>query len=286
VLVNLEYKDKKTGAVTATSHGDLFSIQGAHCKPDRPHPKGSERCLPSEYRAKGGGEWNHYKVIANDGAIKLHVNGKEVSGVSECKPRKGYLALESEGAECQFRNLKIKELPSSNPKPDEIADEAKDFKNLYTGLDLSGFVVGDGVRNHWMPKDRILHFDGQGAPLRTEKQFGDSEFIVDFRFPKQGGKPCTLMLRDGAIISLTPDGGMKLTHFGAEGGVFASMQFKPSGQWNRLQASAMGKSVEVAINGSTVGKFTSDVLPEKGTFRLQPESEMDFGNLFVRSLEK
>src|SRR5262249_32917236 len=27
VLVNLEYKDKKTGAVTASSHGDVFAIQ-------------------------------------------------------------------------------------------------------------------------------------------------------------------------------------------------------------------------------------------------------------------
>src|SRR5205823_3413500 len=77
VLVNLEYKDKKTGAVTATSHGDLFSIWGATCKPDRPHPLKWERCLPSEYNAKGGGEWNHYKVVANDGVIKLTVNGKE-----------------------------------------------------------------------------------------------------------------------------------------------------------------------------------------------------------------
>src|SRR5437763_11400956 len=113
VLVNLEYKDKE-GRVTATSHGDLFSIWGAKCVPDRPHPLGWERCLPSENRAKGGGEWNHYKVIADDGAIKLHVNGKEVSGIRKCRPRKGYLALESEGAECHFRNLKIKELPSTH----------------------------------------------------------------------------------------------------------------------------------------------------------------------------
>ena len=61
VLVNLTYNDKD-GDVTATSHGDLFSIWGATCKPDRPHPTGWERCLPSENRAKGGGEWNHYKV--------------------------------------------------------------------------------------------------------------------------------------------------------------------------------------------------------------------------------
>src|SRR5437588_3557175 len=136
VLVNLE----KEGYYT--SQGDLFSIWGATCKPDRPHPHGWARCLPSERRCKGGGEWNHYRVIARDGVIKLHVNGKEVSGLSACRPRKGYLALESEGAECHFRNLKLKELPSSNPRPDETADVAQGFKNLYTGLGLSGWRAG------------------------------------------------------------------------------------------------------------------------------------------------
>src|SRR5437773_2087686 len=60
VLVNLEYRDKKSGKVTATSHGDLFTVANAKCEPDRPHPLGWPRCLPSEYRAKGEGVWNHY----------------------------------------------------------------------------------------------------------------------------------------------------------------------------------------------------------------------------------
>src|SRR5205814_5396776 len=98
---------------------------------------------------------------SSDLVIKLHVNGKEVSGVSECKPRKGYLALESEGAECHFRNLKIKELPSSNPKPDEIADVAQDFKQLFTGLDLSGWKADDETKKHWQPRDWMLHYDGK-----------------------------------------------------------------------------------------------------------------------------
>src|SRR5688572_7436788 len=123
----------------ATNHGDIFSIHGARCTPDRPHPKGMERCLPSENRVKGGGEWNHYKVTANDGAIKLEVNGKEVSGVSKCNPRKGYLALESEGAECHFKNIKIKELPSTNPKPEEVAKVAEGHVSIFNGLDLKGW---------------------------------------------------------------------------------------------------------------------------------------------------
>src|SRR5438270_2527844 len=99
VLVNLTYRDKRTGAVTATSQGDLFSIWGATCVPDRPHPLGWDRCLPSENHCKGENEWNHYRVVAKDGVIKLSVNGKEVSGVSKRNPRKGYLALEAEGSE-------------------------------------------------------------------------------------------------------------------------------------------------------------------------------------------
>ncbi|MGL6075550.1 MAG: 3-keto-disaccharide hydrolase [Fimbriiglobus sp.] len=165
VLVNFE-------ADWATSHGDVFSIWGAKCKPDRPHPKGIERCLPSERRCKGGGEWNHYKVIANNGAIKLEVNGKEVSGVSECSPRKGYLALESEGAECRFRNVKIQELPSTNPKPEEIAKLDAGHKSLYTGVDMTGWK-GDGWKS-----GEVLTATGEGK-LTSEKEFDSGELIFD-----------------------------------------------------------------------------------------------------------
>src|SRR5438874_1537747 len=156
VLVNLEYKDKKTGAITATSHGDLFSIHGASCVPERPHPLGWARCLPSENRARGEKEWNHYRVEANDGVIQLAVNGKVVSSVSKCKPRKGYLALESEGSECRFRNLKIKELPSTNPKPEESGDEDKGFKSLFNGLDWTGWKAGEEMKKPWTAKGGVL----------------------------------------------------------------------------------------------------------------------------------
>lgn len=173
VLVNFE-KD------WATSQGDLFSIWGAHCTPDRPHPKGAERCLPNEKRCKGGGEWNHYKVIANDGVIKLHVNGKEVSGVSKCTPRKGYLALESEGAVCHFKNIKIKELPSTNPKPEEIANVAEGHKLIFDGLDLDGWKTEKGA---WEASNGHLYARGK-APIITEKSYGPCELVFDWKRAK------------------------------------------------------------------------------------------------------
>ena len=181
VLINFAPQDG-----WATSHGDIFSIHGARCTPDRPHPtrKGMERCLPSENRVKGAGEWNHYKIIANDGAIKLHVNGKEVSGVSKCSPRKGYLALESEGAECHFKNIRLKELPSTNAKPEETAKVWEGHKSLFNGLDLKGWKTEEGA---WKAAGGKLVATGK-ADLVSEKEFGACELIFDYRPPAKAEK--------------------------------------------------------------------------------------------------
>jgi hypothetical protein len=64
-------------------------------------------------------------VTCNDGAIQLAVNGKVVSGGSEVTPRKGYICLESEGSPIEFRNIRIKELPSTGATPEETATLAE-----------------------------------------------------------------------------------------------------------------------------------------------------------------
>jgi hypothetical protein len=187
VLVNLEYKDKKTGAITATSHGDLFSIWGAKCMPDRPHPLGWERCLPIASHAKGGGQWNHY-IVANDGVIKLSVNGTEVSGVSKCSPRKGYLALESEGAECHFKNIKIKELPTTNPPPEETAKLDEGHASLFDGLTLDGWTFwtppGYSSDSGWKAAGGHLVATGTDF-LSTKQHFGPCELIFDWKLPAE-----------------------------------------------------------------------------------------------------
>ncbi len=111
---------------TYTSHGDIFAIHGARLVPDREHPTGAPRCLPSERRSNPSPEWNHYRITCYDGRITLAVNGAVVSGGSECNPRKGYICLESEGSPVEFRNLRIAELPSTDPEADEIAKPAEE----------------------------------------------------------------------------------------------------------------------------------------------------------------
>ena len=94
-------------------HGELFGVGGVITTPD--NPRGT-RSKSVENRCKGRGYWNVYDVVCVDGVIKLSVNGKFVNGISQSSKKKGFICLESEGAEIHFRNIKIIELPAGvNP---------------------------------------------------------------------------------------------------------------------------------------------------------------------------
>jgi len=89
-------------------HGEIFGTMGLKTLPD--NPRGS-RSKSVEKRCKPKGQWNKYTIVCVDGVIKLSVNGKFVNGISKATVKKGYICLESEGAEIHFRNIRLMELP-------------------------------------------------------------------------------------------------------------------------------------------------------------------------------
>ena len=119
-MLELEWPNlhKRNGVTppVAYVHGELFGVNGVKVVPDNPR---GERSMSVENRCKGRGQWNYYDVVAVDGSIKLSVNGKFVNGISRATQKKGYLCLESEGAEIHFRNIRLMELP-----PGSVLDRA------------------------------------------------------------------------------------------------------------------------------------------------------------------
>jgi hypothetical protein len=265
-----------------TGQGDIFSIHGASMKPDRPHPAGWERCLPSEDRANPAGQWNHYRVEARDGVVKLAVNGKVVSGASQCRPRKGYLCLESEGSPAQFKNIRIAELPSTNPKPEEIQPEAEGFTSLYTGVDLSNWVQDAGHKGHWKPDDWRLLYDGEGVhgeqTLWTEKEYGDFVMIVDWRILKPGqGEPADI------------SGGVELRGGKLRVGFPTPVDKESWGRWNRTTITMKGDRLSVVLNGKpTTTEKQLPNLPTRGPIGLSGgglEQPFEFASIFIRELK-
>ena len=116
--VNLHKQKDGTLPPVAYVHGELFGAGGMTATPD--NPRGS-RSKSLENRCKGKGQWNEYDVVCVDGVVKLAVNGKFVNGLSHASIKKGYLCLESEGAEIHFRNIRILELPPGVTSAEQTA---------------------------------------------------------------------------------------------------------------------------------------------------------------------
>jgi hypothetical protein len=284
-----------------TSHGDVFSIHGARMKPDRPHPGGWERCLPSERRARPAGEWNHYRVECNDGSIKLSVNGKEVSGGHDVRPRKGYVCLESEGGTVHFRNIRIRELPSTNANAADVANVDEGFKSIYTGVDLAGWRTDASQKGRWQPKDWTLVCDAKGestdGTLWTEKEYGDFVMIADWRLPEKKDKSDKAAAPTGAgVIRLRGPGAARVSVASAEGSgrlsapgadaAHTARADRAPGGWNRFVITVKGGVCTVVLNGQTVAdgvKLTG--LPPRGPIGLDFQGgSIEFANLYVREL--
>jgi hypothetical protein len=169
-----------------TTHGDIFPIWGATMKPAGRVAAKGQRSFPSEERSKSSPEWNHYRITANKGELRLEVNGKEVTVGQECVPRKGFVALESEGAECHFRNIFVKELPPSDTPPEQTANPYEGYVSIFNGKDFTGWIVPEGDQGHWKVAGGVIDYDARSeAPgdknLWTEKEYSDYSLILDWR---------------------------------------------------------------------------------------------------------
>src|SRR5262249_22523367 len=72
----------------------------------------------------------------------------------------------------------IKELPTTNPKPEEIANEAKGEKLLFNGLDLDGWKAEDGA---WKAGGGVLRCTGS-TPISTVAKFGPGSCCSTARY--------------------------------------------------------------------------------------------------------
>ena len=251
------------------NHGDVFAIQGATFVPDRPHPKGWMRCLPTESRNHPAGQWNHYRIECQHGRVQLAVNGKVVAGGSKTTPRKGYIVLESEGSDIYFKNIRVKELPGSNVPDADVAETDRGFKSLYTGVDLTGWKVEGGQEAHWTAKDWNLDCDGkvegEKKNLVSEKSYSDFELIIDWKTPARPAPQQVPIILGGTIPAA------KIT--------------KPPGQWNRAIITIEGAKTKIAVNDQPpvdghdiAGNQTPIILLHR------PEG-IQFANLYVRPLK-
>lgn len=253
-----------------TTHGDVFPIHGATMKPFGRH--NGMRSFPSEERSRPSPEWNHYRIVCTNGVIRLHVNGREVSGGEECHYRKGFLALESEGAPVEYRNLRIKELPSSGVPESLTAPADSGLRALFNGVDLRGWLTHAAVAARWrIAGERLLLSEGtpdEAATLWTEAIFRSPELVVDCR-------PVARPDGGGSVVPVVRFGRWQIPLAGAVAGGYQRYVIRLSGGDVVVTRNDVEVS-RVALGGGGFGSGRLGIVDSGGV--------VEFMNLYAREV--
>ncbi|MGZ4963779.1 MAG: 3-keto-disaccharide hydrolase [Limisphaerales bacterium] len=305
--------------------------------------------LPSQYcgsrykitPAKRGalkptGQWNHYEITVKGRHIKVALNGKLITdsdpntvtdpevirahpGMFRTKGRVGFLGHHSR---VEFKNISIKELPST--EQENTAPEG--FTTLFNGRDLTGWKgllkdpphrakmspqelateqkkADEIAFSHWHPKDGQITFDGdwKGQNLCTIKDYGDFEMLVDWKIPPRGDSGIYLRGSPQVQIWATnspgqfnpPDGSGGLYNNNINPRHPLKYADHPVGEWNRFRIIMVGDKVHVflndvlVVNNTTMENYWERNKPIYPTGSLELQNHggpLGFKNIYVREI--
>lgn len=282
-------------------HGSLYTLAAASKAPLKPV-----------------GEWNKERIVVNGDNIEVTVNGEvitraKLSELNEkfpdhagAKRRSGHIALCGHGDRVAFRDMKVTELPPA--ANDEGARQAG-FTRIFDGKTLEGWESEEGDKNHWLPLNGILKYDGRSEAkdkdLWSSGEYGDFTLIFDWRWAapgplmqrpiigpdgKETGKTVEVQELDSGIylrgssksqVNLWnwPCGSGEVYGYRTDknqpadviAGVTPRLKADmPVGEWNRTMITMQGELLTVTLNGQVViDKARLPGVAAKGKIALQ-----------------
>jgi hypothetical protein len=281
------------------------------------------------------GEWNQEEITADGRHIKVILNGHTIvdanlNNVTNAetlahhpgmlRPR-GHIGFLGHDDYVEFRNLRVKELPT--PHKDNKAPAG--FTALFNGKNLNGWRgwVNDpakrakmsaedlataqkqadaDMKKHWRAEDGAIAFDGKGENLRTAKDYGDYELWVDWKITKDGVSGIYLRGCPQVQIWDPQSKQGRRDHSVGSGGLHNNVKNpnvplkradKPIGEWNHFQIILADDKATVYLNDElVVNNVTFENSVEKGQplypfgpIELQNHhSQLWFKNIYIREL--
>jgi lysophospholipase L1-like esterase len=193
------------------------------------------------------------------------------------------------------------------------------FRVLFNGKDLRGWkgLVGDPrsrakmsekvlakrqekadalMHEHWKVEDGVIVFDGKGENLCTERDYGDFEFIVDWKIQEKADSG--IYLRGSPQVQiwdagLNPEGSGGLWNNQNNPNKPDKCADKPLGEWNRFHIIMVGEKVtvylndELVVNNVTLENYWERDKPIYPTGSIELQNHGDklwFKNIFVKEL--
>jgi hypothetical protein len=168
-------------------------------------------------------------------------------------------------------------------------------------------AANDKVLPHWTVKDGILCYDGKADSLQSVKDYGNFEWMIDWKIEPKGdsglylrGNPQVQIwdsdnLPEGLKADLhTGSGGLWNNPPNSKGKTPLKKADKPVGQWNTFHIVMKGDKVTIKLNGELVVDDAplanywekGKPLPEKGPVELQHHGDkLWFKNIYIKELK-
>lgn len=150
------------------------------------------------------GEWNKQRVTVRGPRVTVELNGvcindANLDELNKSHPkhkgamrRKGHICFAGHGDIIRVRNMRIAELSFGADKeeawyqPSGKADAklaGLGFTQVFDGKSLQNFAQDPKNDGHWTAKEGwVLHYDGKGTNLWTEKEYKDFTVVADWRW--------------------------------------------------------------------------------------------------------
>jgi hypothetical protein len=269
--------------------------------PENPFPTGSYvGRLTGKAVPERAGEWQSFEATLDGARSTIKLNGETVLEYTDPNPvRRGYIGLQLNSGQCEFKNIKLKPLGLSP---------------LFNGKDLTGWKNHPESKSTFTVTDKgEIHVTSTGrGVLESEQQFAD--FVLQMEAISHAPE-----LNSGLFIRSIPgefsngyesqihngikDGDRKQPKDFGTGGIYrriaARLVVPNDKEWFHKTIVADGSHISVWVNGYQVTDWTDDRKPDKnprnglrteaGTLQLQghdPTTDLSFRNIKARELAK
>jgi len=240
-------------------------------------PAGTPGRDPLVKADKPFGQWNKFHITMSKNIVTIVLNDRLVvdeaplinywdrkTPIEKRRPLrdKGPIQLQTHGGEIRWRNIYIKELPSSCC---DLNDEAG-FVSVFNGKDFTGWK--GPITNYEVKDGAIVCKAGKGGTIYTERKFKDFSVKLEFKLPSGGnnglairypGKGnaayngmCELQVLDNThprYAKLDP----RQFH-GSAYGIAAAQKghLKKVGEWNHQEVIVRGSRIIVFLNDEEI----------------------------------
>jgi hypothetical protein len=227
------------------------------------------------------GEWNAFRIIQVGERTTIYLNGKLVVDHARLenfwdkqrKPRtfepllkNAPIQLQTHGGEIRWRNIFVREIPSTEANEILRKKGADGFNDVFDGKTLENWA--GATANYEVNDGAIGCKAGKGGVLHTKEQFADFVARVEYKLPPGGnnglairypgkGDPAYAGMCEIQVLDDTASKYAKLDprqYNGSAYGMTAVHRgyLRPTGEWNFMEVTVKGPTIRVELNGNQV----------------------------------